>query len=202
MAYVVTEACIKCKYMDCVEVCPVDCFYVGENMLVIHPDECIDCGVCEPECPAEAILPDTETGTDKWLEINRAIRRRMAEHHPEGRSARPMPMSGRVSPTNSPSISTRHPAKPDYWDWRPDRGVNAKRKSLFSVSFLSFSPSALCRACDSRFGCPSRARRYTRWLRSGRPQVRVAHNCLSLNSSPIFAINPGTGRWGGIRWKD
>ena len=54
MTYVVTENCIKCKYTDCVEVCPVDCFYEGENMLVIHPDECIDCGVCEPECPAEA----------------------------------------------------------------------------------------------------------------------------------------------------
>jgi NAD-dependent dihydropyrimidine dehydrogenase PreA subunit len=55
MTYVVTEACIKCKYTDCVEVCPVDCFYEGDNMLVIHPDECIDCGVCEPECPADAI---------------------------------------------------------------------------------------------------------------------------------------------------
>jgi NAD-dependent dihydropyrimidine dehydrogenase PreA subunit len=54
MTYVVTEACIRCKYMDCVEVCPVDCFYEGENMLVINPNECIDCGVCEPECPAEA----------------------------------------------------------------------------------------------------------------------------------------------------
>jgi len=60
MTYIVTDACIKCKYMDCVEVCPVDCFYEGENMLVIHPDECIDCGVCEPECPVEAIKPDTE----------------------------------------------------------------------------------------------------------------------------------------------
>src|SRR5215471_7802300 len=55
MTYVVVENCIKCKYMDCVEVCPVDCFYEGANMLAIHPDECIDCGVCEPECPAEAI---------------------------------------------------------------------------------------------------------------------------------------------------
>ena len=54
MTYVVTDACIRCKYMDCVEVCPVDCFYEGENMLVINPNECIDCGVCEPECPAEA----------------------------------------------------------------------------------------------------------------------------------------------------
>ena len=70
MTYVVTENCIKCKYMDCVEVCPVDCFYEGENMLVIHPDECIDCGVCEPECPADAIKPDTEPGLDKWLQIN------------------------------------------------------------------------------------------------------------------------------------
>ena len=70
MTYVVVENCIKCKYMDCVEVCPVDCFYEGENMLVIHPDECIDCGVCEPECPAEAIKPDTESGLDQWLKLN------------------------------------------------------------------------------------------------------------------------------------
>ena len=71
MTYVVTENCIKCKFMDCVEVCPVDCFYEGENMLVIHPDECIDCGVCEPECPADAILPDTEDGVEAMLEVNR-----------------------------------------------------------------------------------------------------------------------------------
>jgi ferredoxin len=71
VTYVVTENCIKCKYMDCVEVCPVDCFYVGENMLVIHPDECIDCGVCEPECPAEAILPDSDAKATDWVELNR-----------------------------------------------------------------------------------------------------------------------------------
>jgi ferredoxin len=70
MTYVVTENCIRCKYMDCVEVCPVDCFYEGDNMLVINPNECIDCGVCEPECPAEAIVPDTEVGQERWLEIN------------------------------------------------------------------------------------------------------------------------------------
>lgn len=70
MTYVVGEACIKCKYTDCVEVCPVDCFYEGETMLVIHPDECIDCGVCEPECPVDAIKPDTEPGLEKWLELN------------------------------------------------------------------------------------------------------------------------------------
>ncbi len=71
MTYIVNDACIKCKLMDCVEVCPVDCFYEGENMLVIHPDECIDCGVCEPECPVEAIRPDTDDGMEKWVEMNR-----------------------------------------------------------------------------------------------------------------------------------
>ncbi len=71
MTYVVIEACIKCKYQDCVEVCPVDCFYEGENMLVIQPDECIDCGVCEPECPVEAIIPDTEPDVDSWVKLNR-----------------------------------------------------------------------------------------------------------------------------------
>lgn len=71
MTFVVTEVCIKCKYTDCVEVCPVDCFYEGENMLVINPDECIDCGVCEPECPIDAIKPDTDPEADKWLEVNK-----------------------------------------------------------------------------------------------------------------------------------
>ena len=71
MTYVVTESCIRCKYQDCVEVCPVDCFYEGENMLVIHPDECIDCGVCEPECPVEAIHPDTDEDMERWVAMNR-----------------------------------------------------------------------------------------------------------------------------------
>lgn len=71
MTFVVTELCIRCKYTDCVEVCPVDCFYEGENMLVISPDECIDCGVCEPECPADAIISDANTESEKWLELNR-----------------------------------------------------------------------------------------------------------------------------------
>ena len=70
MTYVVTESCIKCKYTDCVEVCPVDCFYEGDNMLVINPDECIDCGVCEPECPVEAIKPESENLVE-MIEINR-----------------------------------------------------------------------------------------------------------------------------------
>lgn len=70
MTFVVTESCIKCKYTDCVEVCPVDCFYEGENMIVINPDECIDCGVCEPECPIEAIKPESEDLIE-MIEVNR-----------------------------------------------------------------------------------------------------------------------------------
>ena len=72
MAYVVTESCIKCKYTDCVEVCPVDCFYEGPEFLVIHPDECIDCGLCEPECPIEAIFADDELPENQieFIEIN------------------------------------------------------------------------------------------------------------------------------------
>ena len=72
MTYVVTESCIKCKYTDCVEVCPVDCFYEGPEFLVIHPDECIDCGLCEPECPIDAIFADDELPKDQieFIEIN------------------------------------------------------------------------------------------------------------------------------------
>jgi len=71
MTYVVTQACLKCKYTDCVEVCPVDCFYEGDAMLVIHPEQCIDCGVCVPVCPPNAILADTDPDAAQWLELNR-----------------------------------------------------------------------------------------------------------------------------------
>jgi len=72
MTFVVIENCIKCKYTDCVEVCPVDCFYEGPNFLVIHPDECIDCALCEPECPAEAIFSEDElpAGQEEFIELN------------------------------------------------------------------------------------------------------------------------------------
>ena len=73
MAFIVGDACVKCKLTDCVEVCPVDCFYEGPNMLVINPDECIDCGVCEPECPIDAIVSDddpTLQDKEKWLSLN------------------------------------------------------------------------------------------------------------------------------------
>ena len=75
MTFIVTENCIKCKYTDCVEVCPVDCFHEGPNFLVIDPEECIDCTLCEPECPAEAIfseddLPDEQS---EFLQINEEL---------------------------------------------------------------------------------------------------------------------------------
>ena len=71
MSYVVTDKCIRCKYTDCVTVCPVDCFYEGKNMLVIDPDVCIDCGVCVPECPVDAIVADTDPAAQPYLELNR-----------------------------------------------------------------------------------------------------------------------------------
>jgi ferredoxin len=98
MTYIVNENCIKCKYTDCVEVCPVDCFYEGENMLVIHPDECIDCGVCEPECPVDAIKPDTEPGLEQWLELNRTYAEKW------------------------PNITSKKPAPPDADDYRDEKG--------------------------------------------------------------------------------
>tara|TARA_B100000446_G_scaffold176169_1_gene187607 strand:+ start:304 stop:681 length:378 start_codon:yes stop_codon:yes gene_type:complete len=72
MTFVVGENCINCKHTDCVEVCPVDCFYEGPNFLVIHPDECIDCALCEPECPVNAIFSEDELPDDQqdFLEIN------------------------------------------------------------------------------------------------------------------------------------
>ena len=72
MTYVVTEACINCKHTDCVEVCPVDAFHEGANFLVIHPDECIDCGLCVPECPVEAIYADSDVppGLEQYAALN------------------------------------------------------------------------------------------------------------------------------------
>jgi ferredoxin len=76
MTHLVTENCIKCKYTDCVVVCPVDCFYEGPNFLVINPDECIDCGVCIPECPAGAIVheDDIQEGEHSlWFNLNQEL---------------------------------------------------------------------------------------------------------------------------------
>jgi|SRR5699024_577630 len=78
MTHVVTESCIKCKYTDCVEVCPVDCFHEGPNFLVIDPEECIDCMLCIPECPVEAIYPDDEVPADQqdFFRINAELSQR------------------------------------------------------------------------------------------------------------------------------
>ncbi|MBP9722386.1 MAG: ferredoxin family protein [Gammaproteobacteria bacterium] len=72
MTFVITESCIKCKYTDCVEVCPVDCFHEGPNFLAIDPDECIDCALCEPECPVSAIYSedDLPAGQEQFIQIN------------------------------------------------------------------------------------------------------------------------------------
>ena len=102
MTYIVTDNCIKCKYMDCVEVCPVDCFYEGENMLVIHPDECIDCGVCEPECPAEAIKPDTEPGLEVAQAQHRICHEMAEHHHQEGTPGRRQGLRWRRGQTRGP----------------------------------------------------------------------------------------------------
>ena len=75
MTYVVLESCIRCKLTDCVEVCPVDCFHEGPNMLVIDPEECIDCSLCEPECPVDAIVAEDDLPADQqeFLELNREL---------------------------------------------------------------------------------------------------------------------------------
>ena len=101
MTYVVTENCIRCKYTDCVEVCPVDCFHEGPNFLVIDPEECIDCALCEPECPATAIFAeqDLPPGQERFVALN-------AELAPLW-----------------PVLSTKKdaPADADQWNGKPDK---------------------------------------------------------------------------------
>jgi ferredoxin len=95
MTYLVTENCIKCKHTDCVEVCPVDCFYEGPNFLAINPDECIDCGVCLPECPVNAIVEDNSLDHDVpfWVDLNKRLS------------------------TKWPNISKKKPALSDAEEW-------------------------------------------------------------------------------------
>ena len=101
MTYVVTENCIKCKYTDCVEVCPVDCFHEGPNMLVIDPDECIDCTLCVPECPANAIYAedDLPAGQEQFMELNKELAKKW------------------------PVLTERKPGPPDAaeWDGKPGK---------------------------------------------------------------------------------
>ena len=95
MAYVVTEACIKCKYTDCVDVCPVDCFREGPNMLAIDPDECIDCTLCVPECPVEAIFAedDVPVAQREFIALNAELAKAW------------------------PAITAKKPAPPDAGQW-------------------------------------------------------------------------------------
>lgn len=105
MTYVVTEPCIKCKYTDCVEVCPVDCFHEGPNFLVIDPEECIDCSLCEPECPVDAIYAedDVPEGQEQFLELNAELSKEW------------------------PVLTEKKPAPPDAADWE---AVSDKLKYL------------------------------------------------------------------------
>jgi len=101
MTFLVTENCIKCKHTDCVEVCPVDCFYEGPNFLAINPDECIDCGVCVPECPINAIVEDTnlDHNIPFWIDLNKRLS------------------------TKWPNITKKKSALPDAaeWDSKPNK---------------------------------------------------------------------------------
>lgn len=95
MTFVVTESCIRCKLTDCVEVCPVDCFYEGPNFLVINPDECIDCGLCEPECPVKAIMSEDDLPPHlaQFKELNERLSKKW------------------------PNINVRKDPPADYKDW-------------------------------------------------------------------------------------
>ena len=117
MTFVVNENCIKCKYTDCVEVCPVDCFHEGPNMLVIDPEECIDCTLCEPECPVDAILSEDDLPEDQQflIELNTELSRDWPvitemkpapRMRPMGRRPRQDEASGAIS-----NISGRMPGK-------------------------------------------------------------------------------------------
>jgi len=105
MTFVVGDNCIKCKHTDCVEVCPVDCFYEGPNMLVINPDECIDCALCEPECPVDAIFAEDEVPDNQveFIKLNAELAK------------------------NWPKITEMKPAPADAEQWN---GVEGKLKYL------------------------------------------------------------------------
>ena len=144
MTFVVTDNCIKCKYTDCVEVCPVDCFYEGPNFLVIDPDECIDCALCEPECPAEAIFSEDELPADQvqFVELNADLvdwSKNESESHPHAipndpvsAGAGPGSVTGGATNTSSARKNTdmENLEKEDSFDQSRD-GLNPMLQSAF-----------------------------------------------------------------------
>ena len=111
MAFVVLEECIQCKHTDCVAVCPVDCFYEGPNFLVINPDECIDCALCEPECPVDAIRAEEEVPDEQKHFI--ALNAELAKH------------------PNWTQITQQKAALPEHEQWTGVKGKLAQLKQQF-----------------------------------------------------------------------
>ena len=129
MTHVVTESCIRCKYTDCVDVCPVDCFREGPNMLVIDPDECIDCAVCIPECPVNAIYAEEDVPADQiaFIKINAELATRQAGRaSPNASRRRTTPTNGKTSRTSSRSWSAESPLAPALPQGRCDNGSESR----------------------------------------------------------------------------
>ena len=121
MTHVVTENCIKCKYTDCVDVCPVDCFREGPNFLVIDPDECIDCAVCIPECPANAIYAEEDVPQDQlnFIALNAELSPEFASISRAKKPARRRPVERRAGQAAIPGKVVRARGAPP---WLPRRG--------------------------------------------------------------------------------
>ena len=110
MTHVVTESCIKCKYTDCVDVCPVDCFREGPNFLSIDPDECIDCAVCIPECPVNAIYAEEDVPEDQrdFIKLNVDLSKALAVDHAHESRTPPTPTSGKTCAKSAICSSADH----------------------------------------------------------------------------------------------
>ncbi len=133
MAYVVADPCVKCKYTDCVAVCPVDCFYEGANSLAINPDECIDCGACEPECPTTAIFEESELPA-KWAvykDINAVVSGAKAASDINASALPPRLASGLASASTWPNITEQK---------KPLPGADEAAKEENKLEALSLDP--------------------------------------------------------------
>ena len=162
VTYVVTENCIACKHTDCVEVCPVDCFYEGENVLVIHPDECIDCGVCEPECPVDAIRPDTRAGDGAVGRVQPQMVRGLArDRHEEGTPClAPRRWTGARARWSSSRRPPARAAEPEDVTSREARRASGRRPAVLWAGFRGVHGGA-CAAGPAASGPPGAPRRMT-----------------------------------------